>query len=398
MDARIKSGHDTECGSPTLYPSVFMLPTSGADGETPSLASSAAMRVFSASFSSRASRAMSLTASNSSRLTMSRSRRIFSAWLRTTVSTSRLTPWAAPAASFIRRPISSKNRLLVWVISGISERLRRGRYVKTMAIRAARFKAGVVPSMRQVALSCSGFLAIVFNAQIKKPAKRERKAHDRSASRNSYQGRPHHHLHQPSRTRRPTSHRPFLHGRACDPRGTARHGAPARDLGLLRDAAEPVLPLWRHGAWTVAGGSRSARAQADVRVHELDQHSHGDGRYARPARLCRRPGRRAQGHCRYGRLLHERTLCDQRRDALSGTCQSCGIDLWNAPGHRPARQSTPRHKQDQGRTLFRLRGNRYLRTDGDHRKSESGNERRPCRGRDLSRHPSRLRVSEASGL
>src|SRR5437868_2987039 len=83
----------------------------------PSLASSATMRAFSASFSSRASRAMSLTASNSSRLTISRSRRIFSAWLRTTVSTSRLTPWAAPAASFIRRPISSKNRLLVWVIS-----------------------------------------------------------------------------------------------------------------------------------------------------------------------------------------------------------------------------------------------------------------------------------------
>ena len=45
----------------------------------PSLASSTAIRAFRASFSSRASRAMSLTASNSSRLTMSRSRRIFSA-------------------------------------------------------------------------------------------------------------------------------------------------------------------------------------------------------------------------------------------------------------------------------------------------------------------------------
>src|SRR4051812_9264003 len=88
----------------------------------PSFASSATMRAFKASFSSRASRAMSLTASNSSRLTMSRSRRIFSAWLRTTVSTSRLTPCAAPAASFIRRPISSKNRLLVWVMSRISTR------------------------------------------------------------------------------------------------------------------------------------------------------------------------------------------------------------------------------------------------------------------------------------
>jgi hypothetical protein len=31
-----------------------------------------------------------------------------------------LTPWAAPAASFIRRPISSKNRLLVWVIANFS--------------------------------------------------------------------------------------------------------------------------------------------------------------------------------------------------------------------------------------------------------------------------------------
>src|SRR5713101_7296139 len=108
---RVKPGYDDDYGA------VFMLPLSGADDETPSLASSAPMRAFSASFSSRASRAISLTASNSSRLTMSRSRRIFSAWLRTTVSISRLTPWAAPAASFIRRPISSKNRLLVWVIS-----------------------------------------------------------------------------------------------------------------------------------------------------------------------------------------------------------------------------------------------------------------------------------------
>jgi hypothetical protein len=28
-----------------------------------------------------------------------------------------LTPWAAPAASFIKRPISSNNRLLVWVMA-----------------------------------------------------------------------------------------------------------------------------------------------------------------------------------------------------------------------------------------------------------------------------------------
>ena len=33
-------------------------------------------------------------------------------------------------------------------------------------------------------------------------------------------------------------------------------------LGLLRDAAEPVLPLRRHGAWADPAGSGSARAQA----------------------------------------------------------------------------------------------------------------------------------------
>src|SRR5213078_2843424 len=156
------------------HPSAFMLPLSGAGDETPSLASSALMRAFSASFSSRASRAISLAASNSSRLTMSRSRRIFSAWLRTTVSTSRLTPWAAPAASFIRRPISSKNRLLVWVISKHSPlswptaRRTHGTQ-ETMAILAPRFK----PAMLELSLSCSYFLAIVLNGLPKK------QSHDR---------------------------------------------------------------------------------------------------------------------------------------------------------------------------------------------------------------------------
>src|SRR5262245_25351572 len=94
-------------------PSAYGLPPA------PSLASSAAMRAFNVSFSSRASRAMSLTASNSSRLTTSRSRKIRSAWLRNMVSNSRRTPEATPAASFISRAISSKKRLLVWVIAGL---------------------------------------------------------------------------------------------------------------------------------------------------------------------------------------------------------------------------------------------------------------------------------------
>src|SRR5580692_3884173 len=60
---------------------------------------------------------MSLTASKSSRLTRSRSRRMRSAWLRNSVSTSRRTPCAAPAASFISRATSSKNRFVVWTMA-----------------------------------------------------------------------------------------------------------------------------------------------------------------------------------------------------------------------------------------------------------------------------------------
>src|SRR5712675_2519954 len=182
------------------HPSVFRPPTSGADGETPSLASSTAMRAFSASFSSRASRAISLAASNSSRLTMSRSRRIFSAWLRTTVSISRLTPWAAPAASFIRRPISSKNRLLVWVISKISpvgcavvgkpdngdpERTVQGRScrrTRTSRLVMFRFPCNRIEPPRQVK---------------SENRKDKETSHDRPADRNSDQGRPHHYVHYP---------------------------------------------------------------------------------------------------------------------------------------------------------------------------------------------------------
>src|SRR4029079_3279572 len=96
----------------------------------------AAIRAFSASFSSRASRAISLTASNSSRCTTSRSRRMRSAWLRNKVSNSRRTPCATPAASFIRRAISSKKRLLVWVMPHL-----RRRTVIRMAIRSCRRKS-----------------------------------------------------------------------------------------------------------------------------------------------------------------------------------------------------------------------------------------------------------------
>src|SRR5262249_41322990 len=41
------------------------------------------------------------------------------------VSNSRRTPWATPAASFIRRATSSKNRLVVWVITASRTYSRR---------------------------------------------------------------------------------------------------------------------------------------------------------------------------------------------------------------------------------------------------------------------------------
>src|SRR5262245_41297839 len=116
----------------------------------PSLASSAAMRAFKASFSSRASRAISLTASNSSRLTTSRSRKMRSAWLRNMVSNSRRTPEATPAASFISRAISSKKRLLVWVIAGLGFAFKApaGTMVTVCSARKAGRDAGYIRPLR----------------------------------------------------------------------------------------------------------------------------------------------------------------------------------------------------------------------------------------------------------
>ena len=166
----------------------------------------------------------------------------------------------------------------------------------------------------------------------------KRNAHDRPADRYCDQGRQDHHLHHPSRTRRAVSGHHLLHGRAGDPRGTARHGAAARHVRLLRDAAQHVLPLRRHGARADPAGSGSARAQADVRLHELHQHSHGDGRHQGPARLRRDAGSREHENRRHRRLLHERPLRGQRGDAFSGSREGGGFDLRHASGDRPARQ------------------------------------------------------------
>ncbi|MGY4329829.1 carboxymethylenebutenolidase [Bradyrhizobium sp. LB7.2] len=52
----------------------------------------------------------------------------------------------------------------------------------------------------------------------------------------------------------------------------------------------------------------------------------------------------------------------------------------------------------KSRAVLRLRRDRHLRTCRDHREGEAGHERRQSRGRDLSGHPSRLRLPQASGL
>src|SRR3954454_19137296 len=59
-----------------------------------------------------------------------------------TESTSRFMPWAAPAASFIRRPSSSKNRLLVWVMLRTPRPATSKMMADRMAIRAAACKMG----------------------------------------------------------------------------------------------------------------------------------------------------------------------------------------------------------------------------------------------------------------
>ena len=78
-----------------------------------------------------------------------------------------------------------------------------------------------------------------------------------------------------------------------------------------------------------------------------------------------------QGADRHRRLLHERTIRHQRRDAFSGPRQGGGIDLWRGACDRQAGQPAPRREKDQGRALFRLRRNRRLRADGNRREGQS---------------------------
>jgi len=76
------------------------------------------------------------------------------------------------------------------------------------------------------------------------------------------------------------------------------------------------------------------------------------------------------------------------RDAFSRTRQGRGLDLRNASGHRPARQSASGRGQDQGRTLFGCAETDIYAPMEIIEKAESVNEGANARSRSI-RHPSR---------
>src|ERR1700735_1946303 len=75
----------------------------------------------------------------------------------------------------MRRPISSKNRLLVWVIVGISGRLRKGRQPRQWRSGPCHSRPVLFLLKGRLALSWSGFLAIVSMREAKKPTNRATK-------------------------------------------------------------------------------------------------------------------------------------------------------------------------------------------------------------------------------
>ena len=115
-----------------------------------------------------------------------------------------------------------------------------------------------------------------------------------------------------------------------------------------------------------------AGAQADVRADELAHHSAGDGRHQGAARLCRharRPRTRkivgTVGYCMSGQYaINAAThFPDRVKAAASIYGMRLATDQPDSP-HLAA-------QQDQGRTLFRLRRDRRLRADGDHREGQA---------------------------
>ena len=106
-----------------------------------------------------------------------------------------------------------------------------------------------------------------------------------------------------------------LHGRPRQARGAARHGAAPGRGGLLRGAAQPVLPPQRA---TSAEGAHRGRHGRDVRAAWT--RSNAATTAMRHAGACWRfvdalPRGRRHAH-RRGRLLHERALRDVGRGGV----------------------------------------------------------------------------------
>ncbi len=145
--------------------------------------------------------------------------------------------------------------------------------------------------------------------------------------------------------------------------------------------------------------TRIAGAQAHVRADGLAQHPAGHGRHRGPARLRRHPeGRQHQDH-RHRRLLHERPLRGERGDAFPRSGQGAPprstAPIWRptSPTARiwPRRRPRPSSISPAPRPTSTRRWRSSRKVEGRHEGVEQ-------RGRDLSRHPSRLCLPQAPGL
>ena len=242
---------------------------------------------------------------------------------------------------------------------------------KTMAIRAARFKGRMPASL--IALSCSGFLAIVLNARTKNQNQQtanETPMIDQQIEIPTKDG------HTTTFITHPERGGPF-------PVIIFYMDAPAireelRDMArrLGTSGYYVMLPnlYYRAGVMEIGPIPPDPEAPERKRMFELMnslniplvmEDTKALLAYAESA-----DGRQHEDR-RHRRLLHERPLRGQRRDAFSRSRQGRRLGLRHATGDRPARQPASRRRQDQGRTLFRLRRDRHLCAAGDHREGRA---------------------------
>ena len=171
------------------------------------------------------------------------------------------------------------------------------------------------------------------------------------------------HLHRAARRRRAAAGGADADGRAGRARGPARDLPAHRPVGLLRAAAQPLLP---HDARVRAGpdarpSRRRGQPQEDVRHGGVDSQRQGGSRCRRHSRQAAVAGRRQAGQDRAGGLLHERRLRHRGGGPASRPHRLLRVLLRNAADHRQARLAAPHAVGHQGRGLLRLRRARHLR-------------------------------------